>query len=284
MLVVLDQHSQEGLPMKSPFPGMDPYLEAHGLWRDFHIDLIGEIKRALAAVLPQRYRLRSDERNLVELVETEGKTSTSFYPDVGVLSPQDRPSRTAETQATGPGTATAREAVSLRAFIAERFREQFIEITLNDPNRRLVTCIEVLSPTNKRQGSEGWKQYSRKRQALLLGEANLVEIDLLRGGQKMPMLDPWPDSPYSLLVARSEDAPTCRVWPGYLQYPLPVIPVPLEDPDPDMQLDLQPLIEAIYERNRYGEDIDYTKPLDLPLSPSDSAWLQEQLKARQRAS
>lgn len=267
--------------MKSPFPGMDPYIEACGLWRDFHNDLIGDVKRALAAVLPPRYRVRSDERNLVELVETEGKTATPFYPDVGVTAPHGRPTSAGETRAAATGTAATREAVSLRAFIAERFRERFIEITVNDPDRRLVTCIEVLSPTNKRRGSEGWRQYSRKRQALLLGEANLVEIDLLRGGEKMPMLDPWPDSPYSLLVARSEEAPTCQVWPAYFQHPLPLLPVPLEEPDPDVSLDLQQVIDSIFQRNRYSEDIDYTKPLDPPLLLADQSWLLEQLKARQ---
>ena len=57
--------------------------------------------------------------------------------------------------------------------------------------------------SNKRQGSEGWQVYERKRQALLLGKANFIEIDLLRGGHKMPMLTPWPDSPYTLLVCRA---------------------------------------------------------------------------------
>ena len=38
--------------MRSPFPGMDPYIEACHLWEDFHHDLILEIKSVLAAVLP----------------------------------------------------------------------------------------------------------------------------------------------------------------------------------------------------------------------------------------
>ena len=54
-----------------------------------------------------------------------------------------------------------------------------------------MTSIEVLSPSNKKRRSLGWRKYLRKRQALLLGKANLVEIDLLRGGEQLPMLDPW---------------------------------------------------------------------------------------------
>ena len=48
----------------------------------------------------------------------------------------------------------------MRAFIEEEFRETFIEIYEAEPEQRLVTCIEVLSPSNKRRRSKGWKDYS----------------------------------------------------------------------------------------------------------------------------
>lgn len=139
--------------------------------------------------------------------------------------------------------------------------------------------ISVLSPSNKKKGSLGWKKYLRKRQALLLGQANLVEIDLLRGGTRLPMLDPWPPSPYYALVARAEQAPYCKVWPAHFDRPLPTIPVPLSKPDPDLSLALQPLVDSIYERSRYGKDIDYTKPLMPPLSAKEVAWLEKRLGA-----
>src|SRR3712207_9248145 len=85
----------------------------------------------------------------------------------------------------------------MRAFIEEEHREAFVEIYEGTPERRLVTCIEVLSPSNKRPGTPGWDLYLRKRQSLMLGGVHLVEIDLLRGGQRLPMLDPWPDCPRS---------------------------------------------------------------------------------------
>jgi hypothetical protein len=165
----------------------------------------------------------------------------------------------------------------LRAFIDQEYKEKFIDIFELKPKRRLVTCIEVLSPSNKKRRSLGWRKYLRKRQALLLGKANLVEIDLLRGGQRMPMLDPWPDSPYALLVAREERSPRCRVWPAFVDHPLPAIPVPLSRPDVDLTLALQPLIDAIYERGRYREEIDYRAPLAAPLSAEQTAWLARQL-------
>jgi hypothetical protein len=139
----------------------------------------------------------------------------------------------------------------MRAFIAEEFREPCVEVYEADPEPCLVTCIEVLSLANKRRGSEGWNLYHQKRQELLLGAANFIEIDLLRGGERMPMLDPWPNSPYTLLVCRRERAPYCRVWPAHFQRPLPNIPVPLASPEPDVTLNLQSLIEEIYTCSRY---------------------------------
>jgi len=214
--------------MKSPFPGMDPYIEARGLWGDFHHDLISEIKYALAQVAPERYLVRAAERSYIE----------------------------------------------------EEHCEAFVEIYEAAPEQRLVTSIEVLSPSNKRPQTPGWDLYLRKRQSLLLGDVNLVEIDLLRSGQRMPMLDPWPDSPYTILVARAKKYDRCQVWPVHFRMPSPSIPVPLAKPDPDIPLNLQPMIDAIYQRSRYERSIDYSKPLTPPIDPAETAWLEQRLLAR----
>lgn len=270
--------------MKSPFLGMDPYIESCGLWPDFHDDLISEIKRALAQAVPERYVVRTGERSYIVLVEAEGKESHLFMPDVGVSTALP----TGPASATAPATALAdpekdTDAVSVRAFVEERYRETFVEIYEAEPGLRLVTCIEVLSPSNKRRGGEGWELYQRKRQALLLGAANLVEIDLLRGGQKMPMLDPLPKAPYTLLVCRQSRAPYCKVWPAHFRRPLPPIPVPLASPDPDLSLSLQPMVEAVYVRARYGRSIDYARPLEPPFTAEEQSWLTERLKVRQQS-
>jgi len=247
--------------MASPFPGMDPYIEARGLWGDFHSALIGEIDRALAAALPERYVLRSGKRSYTVLSGSEEDETPRVCPDVNVMD-----AREADPSSDGP--------LSLRAFIEMEFRETFLGIYRTEPKRRLVTSIEVLSPSNKYLRSLGRRNYLRKRQALLLGAANLVEIDLLRGGTRMPMLDPWPNTPYTLLVARRRSAPSCRVWPAHFQRPLPPLPVPLASPDPDIILDLQPLLAAVYARSRYQRDIDYSQPLQPPLSAAEAEWWQ----------
>ncbi len=264
--------------MKSPFPGMDPYIEAGGLWADFHDDLIAEIKRSLAARLPERYFVQTGERSYVLIAGTDGKQARSMYPDVAIekSAVNDRASESSGSLVIAePVVDTG--SVTMRAFIDEHLRENFIEIYESEPEARLVTCIEVLSPANKRSGRKGWKLYLRKRNALLLGKANLVEIDLVRSGRRMPMVEPWPTSPYYLLVGRETDAPYCRVWPAYFRHPLPEIPVPLASPDPDIPLALQPMIDAVYQRSRYARRLDYGKPLSPPLKPEDSAWLAERL-------
>jgi hypothetical protein len=264
--------------MPSPFPGMDPFIEACGLWEDFHDHLIEKIYDTISAALPAGYLARTGKRSYVVLAEANGKEEHSFLPDVSVTGSTVRPSAPGKQKAT-PAPVVEVEPVELRAFIEREFEEKFIDIFELKPQRRLVTSIEVLSPSNKRRRSRGWKRYLRKRQGLLLGKANLVEIDLLRSGDRLPMLDPWPGSPYTLLVAREERAPRCRVWPAFFDRPLPAIPVPLSRPDPDLTLALQPLVDAIYERGRYRQDIDYSQPLTPPLGAEHVAWLAQQLRS-----
>lgn len=58
--------------------------------------------------------------------------------------------------------------------------------------------------------------------------------------------------------------------------------LPLAKPDPDVLLDLQPMIDAIYQRSRYERSIDYRQPLTPPLDARETAWLEQQLQARQK--
>src|SRR5215472_14083921 len=44
--------------MKSPFPGMDPFIEAVGLWRDFHDRLLSELERELSNRVSEQYFVR----------------------------------------------------------------------------------------------------------------------------------------------------------------------------------------------------------------------------------
>jgi hypothetical protein len=259
---------------------MDPYIEACGLWEDFHSHFIESMYRALAPRLPRGYRMETPTRGYVVLMESEGKKDHTVKPDLAITEPTAtrRPRKKGGTATAEP--ADANPGKRMRAFVAEEFEEKFIEIYQSWEDRVLVTCIEVLSPSNKRRGTRGWTEYERKRQAMLLGEANFVEIDLLRGGDKMAMLDPWPDSPYTLLLCRQAEAPYCRVWEAHFKQRLPELPIPLIPPAPDLRLDLQPLLEEVYTLGRYEEAIDYSRALTPRLSKAEAAWVREQLQSR----
>lgn len=265
--------------MKSPFQGMDPFIESSGLWEDFHSHFIELIATKLAATAPARYLVRTGERSYVALVESEGNVQRRFMPDVKITSGKKRQRRKKGTVALARSP-VATKPMQMRAFVDEEFRETFVEIYEADPELRLVTSIEVLSPSNKRPDTPGWDLYQRKRKTVLLAGVNLVEIDLVREGQRMPMLDEWPESPYALLVTRSEKNMVCSIWPAHFRLPLPPLPIPLARPDPDIQLQLQPMIDGIYRRFRYDRSIDYHATLSPPLSPGDAAWLARRARRR----
>jgi hypothetical protein len=262
---------------------MDPYIEACGLWEDFHSHLIEKIYESLSDALPDDYLARTGERSYVVFLRSHGEERRRIVPDAKVTVRRSRGKPRTKGSVAVAKRNGAIKPVPMRAFIEAEHRETFVEIYEADPKQRLVTCIEVLSPSNKRPGTPGWEQYLRKREALLLGKVNLVEIDLLRGGQRIPMLDDWPEDPFHILVSRPNPELVCQVWSVPLQQPLPRIHVPLAKPDPDLLLDLQPLITAIYQRSKYERSIDYTKPLVPPLAQEVAAWMKQLLKRRGKA-
>ncbi len=268
--------------MRSPFPGMDPYIEAFGLWEDFHSKWIGEMERSLSSQVPDRYAVRTGERAYVAIGAGPDGDPHELLPDVA-LTASRLPDGAGSTFALTSASEVDPEAapVLMEAVVEAEYRELFLEIHQVEPKRRLVTAIEVLSPSNKRPGTKGWRLYHRKRQDCLGGSVNFVELDLLRRGRRMPMASRWPESPYYLLVSRRRQT-RCTVWPAQFRRPLPGLCVPLAAPDPDITLALQPLVDAVYARSRYDRDIDYRQPLRPPLSPSDTSWLEEQLADRHR--
>jgi hypothetical protein len=151
--------------------------------------------------------------------------------------------------------------------------ESFIEVHDSAQGDRVVTGIEVLSPSNKRPGSPGWGEYERKRQLMFHGAANFVEIDLLRGGRRRAMREPWPNSPYYVLVMRKEAAPRCQEFPAFAIQRLPAIPVPLADSDPDLTCDLQSAVDAVLAGSRYERHLAYETSIEPPLSADERALL-----------
>jgi hypothetical protein len=158
------------------------------------------------------------------------------------------------------------------------FRQHSIEI-YTTLDQELVTVIEILSPVNKRSGHEAHEHYMRKRRQILNSDGvHLLEIDLLRGGRRPTLARPVPEAPYYIMLSRIETRPRVLVWPIQLHEPLPAVTIPLRQPDPDITLDLQPALTAVYDDGAYDIQLDYTKPVPPPpLSAHQQTWVDQLL-------
>jgi hypothetical protein len=241
---------------------MDPYLEG-SLWTTFHFAFGAEIVRQLAPRLRPRYLVLPVERFLIDASDDIAIT-TSLYPDVAVAK------GTRETP-VGYVTPTMGAPLQLATVIPEAIPHVSIEIR-DTAHRQLVTAIEILSPTNKR--GEGRVEYLAKRRRILVSTAHLLEIDLLRQGQRVPMQQPLPPADYFVFLSRAGDRPMTNVWPVALSQPLPTVPIPLLPGDPDTPLDLQQAFGAVYDLLGYDLAIDYTQPPDVLLA-GETALLAE---------
>jgi hypothetical protein len=148
-------------------------------------------------------------------------------------------------------------------------RDTYLQIN-ERRSRDVLTVVQMLSPANKRRNSVDRAQYLAKRATVMSSRTSLVEIDLLRGGEPPPVED-RPDCCYSVLVSRADEQPDAGFWPIALADRLPVIPIPLRPPHPDARLDLQELLNRVYDEAGYEFDV-YDGPPQPPLSAEDAAW------------
>lgn len=101
---------------------------------------------------------------------------------------------------------------------------------------------------------------------------HLIEIDLLRGGQPLPILG-TAKSDYRILISRSDCRPSAQLYAFNVQQEIPKLAVPLTAEDEEPVLDLQSVLQRVYERGRYHLAMDYTQSPQPPLSEVDMAWV-----------
>ncbi len=258
--------------MSSPFPGMDPYLEGY-LWSDVHNALASKIRQQLTPKLRPRYTARLE----VYVVEDSLPNSEIgiLYPDVEVMRVRQRGE--AVTNATPSATSASSTSVSvtpapLTIPVFQPIAVRLVSVEIRDTAQNvLVTCIEILSPVNKRE--PGLTTYRQKRHRLYQAGVHLIELDLLRRGTR-PFAHPrLPDVPYAIALTRAQSG-VMDVWPLRLQDSLPIIPVPLRSPDPDLPLELPQVMADIYDEAAYDLSIDYSQPPPPPtLSEEDAHWM-----------
>jgi hypothetical protein len=244
---------------------MDPYLEGQ-VWSDFHHNFIIQIQAALVPRLRPRYVVRVEENVYLEYESDESRRI--IRPDVTLF---EVPSASETTSEGGVAVMTPPVAIPLP--MPEQVREAYLEVRLRETHE-VVTVIELLSPVNKRAHSESRREYLAKREAVLRSPVHLVEMDLLRGGERLPMARTLPPADYYVIVSRAPRRPMADVWAFTLRHRLPTIPVPLADEDPDVPLDLQEAFNAVYDRAGYDYSVDYQHGTIPPLRGDEAAWAQ----------
>jgi hypothetical protein len=256
--------------MPSPFPGMDPYLEGY-MWADVHHALATQFRKQLVPLVRPNYAVRIEVSLYNDRVPAH--ELGIMYPDVEIIHPQP-PARRLIRETAG-AIAIAPAPLSIPLTIMTQVRQSSVQIR-DVASNRLITSIEIISPSNKRE--PGMSAYLAKRDELRLAEVHLLELDLLRCGTR-----PWPQASLpateylaTLIRARHIQA---EVWPIGLRERLPILPVPLRQPDPDVPLDVQAALGTIYDEADYPLTLDYDQqPPEPALSEADAAWAAECIK------
>jgi hypothetical protein len=257
---------------------MDPYLEDSNIWPGFHHSLADEIKGQLNPHIGPKYYAEVEVRTVVE--EISVATSQTIFPDAAILEQIATPAPLPESSRVAVAIPTA--PVQRVVQVSNQIKLRAVQVFTTDDNQ-LVTSIEILSPFNKRSG-QGLNEYRRKRTMILRSPVHLIEIDLLRGGERPgpEVNEPPLEAEYILLVNRGRgesDIRLSEIWPVALNEPLPLLPVPLLPPDSDVALDLAQAIKAVYTRAGYDWRINYKNPAPPPeLRPEMDVWLEQILE------
>jgi hypothetical protein len=253
---------------------MDPYIEPHR-WEGFHTHFLVELARRLVPRVRPRYVVETEERLYVE---QSGESVGTMRVDVGIDQTRRWP-LPEDIESTSETAAPFLTPVVCLLPLDEELRETFLTVR-DAATHEVVTVIEMLSAANKRPGSDGRAQYLRKRKLVLQSRAHLVEFDLLRGGQRLPMRTPLPEGEFFAIVSRSPRRPAAEVFAWTIRQPLPSIPIPLAGSDPDVALDLQGVLGATYDGLGYDYALDYSRPVVPPLRDADLAWARQILSKR----
>lgn len=269
-----------------PFPGMDPYLEAPDIWPDIHEAFAATIRGQLNERLPEPYYCRVQVRAEAGLVLEAGSLH-HLVPDVTVMQRREGRSEERDHAVLTVPRMEVTPGVELRLH-TDPVRHPFLETRDAARGYKIVTVIEIVSPSNKRPGPDR-RAYEAKQHEILESDVSLIEIDLLRGGRRLLPYPELDEAAHALrcdyLVILNRAARRAGTWMDYTLYPvdvremLPCIPVPLTGEDPDVPLDVQVAAHDAYRSGPYLRAVDYTPPPQPPLSAEDEAWADALLRA-----
>jgi len=250
--------------MPSPFPGMDPFIEGSGYWGEFHMNMIVAMQNALNAKMPKGFAATIDVYVWIHEPSAEERAKR-VKPDVFITGAKGRAKSLSAT--------TRRKAVSQIVLPAVE-RRKVRSIKIEDlEQQRVVTAIELLSPSNK-DGSLDHDIYMAKRAVYLGGQISLVEIDLLRGGKRMPLGETGSEAwDFYVMISRPWELPKADFWPLTLRDKLPTIDVPIVREIKPVTLNLQEAFASSYERCLYATKLNYSRDLTPRPRGDDAEWI-----------
>jgi hypothetical protein len=249
---------------------MDPYLEHPSLWPGVHNGLIATLQLALAPQLRPRYYIALEERVYVTEL---GQRTFLGRPDLAVVGQP-------EADAAFQAASSASSVLTVRVPLPDEVRETYLEVRETGTDY-VITVVEMLSPTNKRTG-RGRQIYEDKRLDVLATRTHLVEIDLLRAGEPMPIFDHDSTSHYRILVSRGDRRPHATLYAFGVRQAIPSFPLPLKPEDHEPLVHIGNLLHELYDRASYDLRLDYQGEPGLPLSAEDARWADQLLRRHGR--
>lgn len=255
--------------MRNPFPGMNPYLEHPELWHQVHNRLIVGIADAIAEQVAPQYLVSIEQRIYHAFDDPQSLVGIA---DVGIK----REPWGAQSVDSESIVSTLTKPQRVQVQMPWEVKERYLEVR-EVATKALITVIEVLSPTNKRNG-EGRSLYEAKRLKILASKTHLVEIDLLRLGKPMTIQGAQ-QSHYRILVSRASERPDADLFAFDLQEEIPDFPIPLRGERPEPIVNLQTILNETYQRGRLDLLVDYSSQPVPELEESDRRWAQEMLDA-----
>jgi Protein of unknown function (DUF4058) len=258
--------------MPSPFPGMDPYLEHPDFWQETRHWLISAIADSIMPQIRPKYEIGIKQHIYKNDTNNYNHNSISLNIPKVVI---ERQSNTIDvsTRSVAIGMFTIPTIVKVPT--TEKIKQTYLEVR-EMTTKQVVTAIEILSPVNKRSG-EGRITYLKKRQSILGSLTNLVEIDLLRKWESMPIVDNYIESDYRILVSSRNRRPFAELYAFNLRDSFPIFPLPLREEDVEPIVNLPEIFASIYDRAGYDYRIDYNREPVPSLSEEDRVWATELL-------
>jgi hypothetical protein len=256
------------LGMPSPFPGMDPYLEHPDIWPDVQNAVLAELRLLLGRALRPNYIVSLEERTYADV---DGLLFVG-RPDLLVRGPE-QPHAAAEPQSDRRPSGV----LEVEVPTPDRNRETWLEVRTQGAGD-VVTVLELLSPANKRSG-RGRAIYQQKRDLVLETRTNLVEIDLLRAGEPMPLRGTPPRADYRVLVSRGDRRPRADLFLFSVRDPFPDVLLPLRGDEVGPKLDLRAAFDRVYDAASYDLRTDYASEPIPPIGDVDVGWVDSLLRA-----